>query len=739
VQPFLARLRSFLRELRRRRVFRTAGLYIVGAWLVMQAADVFFPAWGLPDAGINVLLVAALLGFPLALVFGWLYQITPQGIVRTRPLDEQGREAPVALQKRDYLILMALGVIAAVIIVDATRSVLETPKTAGADRMGAGAAQSEAKLPRSVAVLPFVNASDDPDTEYFCDGISEEILLRLGSVSGLNVIGRISSFKFKNSDYSLRRITDLLGTRYVVQGTVRKEADRLRISAELVDETGTQLWSKRFDRTMGGVFAIQTEIAEEVASMVAPRIGGVPAATYEPSFEAYQHFLAGRELLRRRQSEHGVREQLEKAIELDPDYAAPYAELAVTYLFGTVSPENIALANRAIDTAVRLEPGMPRALAVRALALQQQNDPDWAVSEIVLREVLETSPNMVDALNWLASALNAQEKFEQAAAVMARAAKLDPLHGAIAVNVAMRSARRGDIEAAEQHLLRLLGMPQPSRGAFIILRDLYWSSGRLEDMNAVAKQTALQFGGPFFGLALNYALLGLWEQSAYWAERSTAFAEQNFWASFYPSFVPWWQGRYRESLEEQDRVLAAEGKILSDMADGFVLTYGDAQALAGEYAGAIDTLEPLIGPPRPDRLSELSWYERDALHSLALSYLQTGLREKAMNLLQDLDRQLEESRRRGVLHDSQELAFFARNALLMGDAVRAVARFEQAVDAGWCDVYVQRHDPRWAGLEEDAQYQALMARVKAHVDRQRAEIERLDAAEDFPALMDGDE
>ena len=728
---------SLLRELRRRRVFTTAGLYVVGAWLLLQVADVLFPAWGLPDSAINILFLAAVAGFPLALVFGWFFDVTTHGVVRTPAADEQASQTSLALGRRDYLVLAALAIVGVVILAQTTRELLEAPRSDDGHLSDVDASVIVEKLPNSIAVLPFENISDDPDNEYFCDGVSEEILNRLGGFQGLNVIGRTSSFTFKNSDYRISRISDLLGARFLLQGSVRRQDKRLRISAQLLDDSGAQLWSETYDRMLEDIFAIQSEIANLVASTVVPKIAGPAAAPYEPSLEAYQYFLEGRELLRNRVDvRNRTRERFRKAIEIDPQYAAAYAELAIATLFYTVTPDDVLAADELIDTALRLEPGMPRALAARAFSLQQRNSPDWPVSEIVLRDVLARDPNMVDALNWLGRSLEAQGKFVEAEAALERAARLDPLHVSIAANIANRSARRGDFATAERRLLRMLEVPQPSFNTYMSLRELYWELGRLVDMNAIVKQQALNAGRHYFGLNFNYALLGLWDQSTYWAERMTVDQPDFFWTKVFASNVPYWQGRYRESLAVWDRALAEEGKAITEMPDSFTLIYGDLQALAGDFGGAIRTLEPLIGPPRPIDYGEFGWIEFDAVHSLAWAYRETGFPDKGTSILQSMDQQLAERQRLGLLHRSRDLYLFARNALLLGDRDLALERLEQAVAAGWRDYYVHVPDPRWAELRQDPRYEALLAEVKADVDRQRSEVERIDAKENFPALLD---
>jgi len=727
----------FFRELRRRRVLRTSGFYIVGAWLVMQAADVLFPAWGIPDAAINALLLAAVLGFPLALVFGWFYDFTAQGIVRTPAADGNTGETPTRLQRTDYLILAALAVIAILIVQDAARQVLSTASVASEDAAIDAESGPDDRLPNSVAVLPFTNISNDPENEVLCDGISEEILNKLAAYAGLNVIGRTSSFAFKNSDYRVPRISELLGVRYLLQGSVRKDGDRLRISAQLLDESGAQRWSNTFDRTLNDIFAIQREIADVVASTVVPQIVA-PANAYEPKLDAYQHFLAGRDLVRRRiDIDTTARAQLQEAIDLDPRYAAAYAELAITYLIGAPDQDAIAQANEALERAVALEPDMPRALAVRGLLLSQQAVPDYAAAEVVLRRALDQDPNMVDALHWLANAVGSQGRHDEELVLRERAAKLDPLNGAVALGLAFSKADRGDFEAAEHELLRLLELPDTGDYPYVELRSLYRQTGRLADLFALEKRRTLRTGRQDFGLAHVYALLGRWEQASYWARRSQVDDPGFVWAQYLPSFVPYWQGRYSESLAALDRAINASGTTLAETSGLLILLYGDTQALAGDYEGAIRTMESVIDPAETILYAQFEDWATTALHSLCWSYLQVGTPEKGVKILEGLDRELHDRRREGLLHYSGDLYFFARNALLLGDHKLALDRLELAIEAGWRDYYIHVPDPRWAPLRDDPRYQSLMATVKADVDRQGTEIDRIDAEEDFRTLLDG--
>ena len=258
-----------------------------------------FPGFGIPDSAIRALIWAAALGLPVAAMFGWLFEIGSGGIRRTAPAAAGEAALPQPLARRDYLILAAFAAIAAVLIYRAAQEVREAPKEAAlAEALAADPARpSGSRTP--IAVLPFANISEDAANEYFCDGIAEEILTQLGAIRGLNVIGRTSSFAFKGSDYGIGRISALLGVRYVLQGSVRKAGDQLRVSAQLLDAEGVQVWGESFDRQLKNIFEIQSEIAAAVASTVASHVVPEADTAHQPDLAAYDHYLRGRDLAAR--------------------------------------------------------------------------------------------------------------------------------------------------------------------------------------------------------------------------------------------------------------------------------------------------------------------------------------------------------------------------------------------------------------------------------------------------------
>ncbi len=723
-------MRRFITELRRRRVFRTAAYYIVGAWLILQVADVLFPSWGLPDAAVNVLFVAAIIGFPLALIFGWFYDVTTNGIVRTPAAHQEGGDVSLTLQRRDYLILASLGLVAVVIAYNATREIAETPRVvgtvAGPDEQP-GLAE---KLPSSIAVLPFANISNDPDNDAFCDGVSEELINRLSSFEELHVIARTSSFALRDSDYLVSRISDILGVRYLLQGSVRKSGDQVRISAQLVDASGAQQWSDTFDRRLEQVFDVQSEIANLVATTVVPKIVPPVRQAREPDPVAYRHFLVGREHVYRRNI-NLAREELVRAIELDPDFAEAKAEYAVAILLFSGGAADRAGAAEAIDSALALVPDLPRALAARALFVRSRVPPDHAGAIRLLRRALEGEPNMVDALNWLAGSLDYEGRKAEAFTVLERAWRIDPLHVSIVANLARHYGEQGDFVRQEQLLRNLIAVPNPAPIAFTHLATYYKSRGQLVELNAVAKDRVLRSRRGSFILAMSYLLLGMNGQADYWMGKAQEDKEQRPFNSYFPALLARLRGDHALSVDLFAGAMARQGQSLEDANRYIRLWWGLLQSLAGDHLGAIEALEPFARVARGMAFGDP--VDSDAIYALVWSLQQAGRPEEAQDILTAIEQAIAEYESEVEFPDSERVFFNALAALLGGDRDLAIARLERAVDIGWSDYYLWRHDPRLALLADEPRFRQVMAAVRAKVDEQRVEVERIDAEDDFRA------
>ena len=448
---------SFIAELQRRNVIRIAVLYLVAAWIILQVADVLFPILGVPDWGLRLVLGVLALCFPLALIFSWIYEMTPEGIKREKDVDRSRSVTPETGHKINTLIVVLL--VVAILTVVADRLIPESPspetartpdpvpaladpgKTAADNPEQAAAAKFLSTAPeQSVAVLPFVNMSGDPDNEYFSDGLSEELLNALAGIPGLFVAARTSSFHFKGSTGDIADIARQLRVRNVLEGSVRTAGGRVRITAQLIDATnGYHLWSDTFDRTLDDVFAVQDEISLRVADALKVALLNETASTPRrptENTEAYLAYLRGQQF----SNEGGVRgysqaiEQYERAVALDPEFAQAYAGIAMAWAnqfeWGNITRAEAAPKIRAAaDRALAIDPELPLAWTADALAHQaaapgSADDPRVLAS---LERALSMDPDNVDILYWYADALASNDRREEAIEALQRGLARDPL------------------------------------------------------------------------------------------------------------------------------------------------------------------------------------------------------------------------------------------------------------------------------------------------------------------------
>ena len=271
---------SLISELKRRNVIRVALLYLVAAWVILQVSQLLFDVLKLPDWTSRLVLGLLMLGFPLSLIFSWVYELTPEGLKREHEIDRNQSVTTTTARKLDMvvgaLLVVAIGMLAFDRYVGPrTHSRQVTVESRTATPAAAVAPPRARTGPASIAVLPFVNMSDDKANDYFSDGLSEELLNVLAKVQGLRVIARTSSFAFKGKDATIADVAKTLGVDHVLEGSVRKSGDRVRITAQLIRAAdSSHLWSETYDRTLQDVFAIQDEISGEVVDALKVRLLG---------------------------------------------------------------------------------------------------------------------------------------------------------------------------------------------------------------------------------------------------------------------------------------------------------------------------------------------------------------------------------------------------------------------------------------------------------------------------------
>ncbi|NND44929.1 MAG: hypothetical protein HKN58_06365, partial [Xanthomonadales bacterium] len=435
---------SLFKELKRRNVFKVAIAYVVTAWLVLQVADVVLNNVEAPDWVFHVIMLLLAIGFPFAVIFAWAFELTPEGLKRDHEVDRSQSVAHKTGRTLDYLIIavlaLALGYFAwDKFIVHPKREAALLESVAEQQASAADTSIGE----KSIAVLPFVNLSSDPEQEFFSDGISEELLNVLAQFPDLRVAARTSSFQFKGQTQDIADIADTLNVAHVLEGSVRKSGNTVRITAQLIKaDDGFHLWSKTYDRELTDIFAIQDEISGAIGQALRLKLalddhsGLRPAVIEAANPEAYEAYLRGRQLINRRgreSIEEAVR-ALEKALRLDANFAPAHAQLAIATALLLQSPssygdlplnEVIARATPHIEKAEALAPDLADVHGAKAILALNLLDNEATLAHA--ERALELNPSYIDAMNWRYLALAALGRYQEQRNAMERILEADPL------------------------------------------------------------------------------------------------------------------------------------------------------------------------------------------------------------------------------------------------------------------------------------------------------------------------
>jgi adenylate cyclase len=433
---------SFYSELKRRNVIRVAVVYAVASWVLLQVGDLLFGALGVPLWSIRLLLGLLVVGFPLALIFAWIYELTPEGLKRDQDVAPAALVTAHTARKLDLIVIVLL--VCAVGLVAADRFFDHAgPTSAPAASPAAVTAQqgdaSGAESPVSIAVLPFVNISDDKANEYFSDGLTEELLNVLANVPGLRVIARTSSFAYKGKEAKIADIARDLDVDNVLEGSVRKAGVRVRITTQLIRAAdSSHLWSETYDRDVNDIFAVQDEISNEVVDALKVRLLHADAAVEETGGtrvpEAYEAYLQGRFQKNKGEAEDTLKAALaafEEAIRIDPGYARAYVGKAGTlstmasnaYLpFDSGFSRSREAAMRAIELAPELAEGYLSLSFVQAVV-----DLDLSASRTSVERALQLNPGSFDVQQNYAGFQSSLGNHEAAIAAAKKAIELDPL------------------------------------------------------------------------------------------------------------------------------------------------------------------------------------------------------------------------------------------------------------------------------------------------------------------------
>ena len=542
-------------ELKRRNVYKVGVAYIVAGWALSQGIAQVFPVFDVPNWVVRSLVLLIIVGLPVALVLAWMFEITPQGIKRTETADAM--RGATERTKHGWIYVVVIGGLLSIGLFLLGRYTAQTPRQSE---------EASGVIPeKSIAVLPFDNLSGDPDNAYFTEGVQDEILTRLAKVADLKVIARTSTQKFRSAPENLAEIAKQLGVRNILEGSVQKANDQVRVNVQLINAlTYAHLWADTYDRRSTDIFAVESEIAKNVADALQAKLTGsekssiARAPTADP--EAYELYLKGRFFWNKR-SGADLRKAIEyfnQAIAKDPNYALAYAGLADSYLllpnYGSASTqESVPPARAALKKALELDDSLAEAHASSGLLDTFECRLDRAISDF--ERAIQLKPNYATAHHWLMFGRLSLGHLDQAIEEGKRALKLDPLSPIINADFAWTyfCARRFD--KAERQARKTLEIDPQFFLAHYYLGQVLQFKGQLSE--AIAEfQKAVDLNGDPDSLGMlgqAYARNGQKEEAQKILLRLNEEAKSRYVAPYATALVYLGLGEKERALDDLER------------------------------------------------------------------------------------------------------------------------------------------------------------------------------------------
>ncbi|MGD8482330.1 MAG: tetratricopeptide repeat protein [Gammaproteobacteria bacterium] len=739
---------SFLKELQRRNVIRMALLYIVASWLLLQVTDVLSSLLPVPDWTGSLVFILLAIGFPLVLIFSWIYELTPEGVKREKEVDRSRSITPETGRKINILIVVLLVLAIAGLALDrfipekapvagtATekeKGVAE-PRVATSDPTELVAEKFASPPDRSIAVLPFVNMSGDEENEYFSDGLTEELLNVLAQIKDLQVAGRTSSFAFKGKEEDLRVIGEKLSVAHILEGSVRKAGNRVRVTAQLIkSDDGYHMWSQTYDRELDDVFAIQEDIAEQVVDALKITLLGEDTARLSrrptDSAEAHDAYLLGRHELHRNSYESLAEAviRFKEAVRLDPDYAEAWAALAEAYMRSAKTgsmplDQAVTLAANALDQATEANPDSAEAYAMlgRLSLLQQENE---AAGEYFAK-ALSLQPNNPEVLTGFAGLMVRRGDAPAALEYNWKALELDPLRADILWQRAgiLNNLHRYDEAMAQYERMREVD-PDAPNGYYGPANVYYHDLGRL-DRAAEWYARSSEVDPSDYELpalaAMCFIHLEALDAALPWIERANQVGP----GQSMPHVAR--MTRYRRAGQDEEALAMAREYIAKGMDErqedywAVLRLLRDNGLETGDYDEALAAYRAAV--PQFFRYPiEDAAYRNYIGVDLVPLLIRSGQEEQATRLAEAL---LAEMRRRDP---AMLQPYFRLNQIWLhtytgqlDEAVEALRLYvEEGERASWWTLEI---DPAAEALRERAEYPALLAAIKADIAQQRARL-----------------
>ena len=735
---------SFIDELKRRNVFKVAVAYLIIAWLLLQVSDTLVPALHLPEWFHSAVAYLLILGFPLALLFAWAFELTPEGLRKEKDVDRSESVTHLTGRKLDFAIigLMALAILFLVL----DNYVFEQAPSASAVEISDDIEEMHVVIARSIAVLPFRNRSALPEDVFFVDGIHDDILNQLSKLSSLEkVISRTSMEQYRETTKTMPLIGQELDVAFILEGGVQRAGDSVRITVQLIDAASDEhVWVETYDRqlTVANIFAIQTEIAESIATALritlSPEeqrnIANVPTE----SLEAYEAYQLGRQALER-QTANSTGQAIDlfiKATTIDPNFAQAWAKLADSYGFMVwYSGQDVAELNEkafaAVDRALHLDDQDSESQTALAIVLQTQGD--LPAARRAIERALQLNPNDANARYRYAYLLHETGNLKQSLLELEQAVRLDPLSPTINNYYAFTLSEVGRFDEALSRYRKLDEVDPKNPMTAVSIGTIYGLSyGRLDLANMwYRKALALDPGNPWLPALLGLVFLELDddETAENWINQALRQAPEHAWANGAMAMLQSYRGDSERVRHYADEVLRVEPRWRF----GTVLSHGRVRDLRdGNYEEVLSRYESSYPELFGDTAEVNSVTYRPAIDVAGLLLL-SGEAKRAAELLADCQKQIADTIRVGIygfwVSDVQILA-------LQGKTDAALTALRQAVDQGWRTDwrYFFYVDPNLDSIRQESEFQAILSDVAKDLAAQLEVARTMEANGELAAI-----
>ena len=669
-------LRNFFAELKRRNVYKVAVAYAVVAWLLIQLASILFPTFEAPAWVMKVFVAVVVLGFPLALIFAWAFELTPDGIKRTEDVAPNESTTRRSGRKLAAAIAVVATIAAALLALQLFRPTSSQPVAAKKNR--------SAEIPdKSIAVLPFDSLSEDKANAYFAVGVQDEILTRLAKLGDLKVISRTSTQQYQSKPGNVAEIAKQLGVAHLLEGSVQKAGDTVRVNVQLIKAEGdSHLWAETYDGKLSDMFAFQTDVAQRIAKSLEAKLTGrekqaisyistkVPAA-----YDAYLRGIA----LRNSQSREGQERLLQfcrEAVALDPEFAAAWAEIAfaegLRFIQGNRSAAQLATTKEAAANALRLDPERGSGHAAWGLYLYYcLQDYDGALLE--LQQARQQAPNEAFLIQAMGLVKRRQGKLEESTELQLQAARLDPRNEDVWANLGFTYRGIRNLPEARAMFDRALALAPNEKSLLARKAETYIVEGDLAAATKLHEQMQPRLGGEGY-------------EDAIWI------------------------------MELQRRYDDAIAKVSADLQSTESLDPANA-AFARLVVGVLHIVSGrrTVGEPLLVQVEAELRALRDAgtnNPALGVWHLEIqalfGRRDEVERIASELKASLGKDRWRGP--DAEQAA--TRAYMILGDKERVIANLERLLTQpsgnSWTPALL-RLDPLWDGIRDDPRFQKLAA------------------------------